>query len=165
MNFLDKYKLWTYECIIDFRINAMIRDDFFHVEKMYLYLLLVNMPFIPMWFIYWQNALLILFISLPLCFISTIIYMVHANHNAEDILLKYIKKTSFVFIDDNEFGPPQFKVGKYTVTISYGHHKVYGRYCSVRYGQGGHKNHCINNTVKMKIIKLLDPTLKYYSTD
>lgn len=50
MNFLDKYKLWSYEEIIDFRINAMMSTDYFYVEKMYLYVLLSNMPFIPMWF-------------------------------------------------------------------------------------------------------------------
>lgn len=165
MNFLDKYKLGSYESIIDFRINAMMSTDYFHVEKMYLYVLLVNMPFILMWFLYWQNALMILFISLPLCFMGTMIYMVNANNNAEDILLKYIEKTAFVFIDDNEFGNPQFKVGKYIVTISYGLDKVYGYYCFVKYGHGKNINHCINDTVKMKICKLLDPTLKYYKMD
>lgn len=169
MNLIEKYKIHAYESIIDQRMNIITdpEDDFFPVEKMLLYVLLVNIPFILMMPMGFPISLMfiVLCLSLPACFIGTIMYMVNANNKAENILLKYIKNTSFSYVGLNDFHNPQFQVGKYIISISYGCHKVYGGYCFVKYGNNKIMCNCIDDTIKMRICKLLDPDLKYYTME
>lgn len=169
MNLIEKYKIYAYLSIIDFRINEIthIEDDYFPVEKMALYALLVNMPFILMMPMGFPISLMfmVLCLSIPACFAGIIMYMVNAHKKAENILLKYIKNTSFSYVGLNDFYVPQFQVGKYIISISYGCHKVYGGYCFVKYGNGKIMCNCIDDTIKMRICKLLDPDLKYYTME
>lgn len=155
MNLVNMYKLKSYEEIINLRLITANDRDYFAVHKMGLYILLVNFLFIPMWFMYWQNALAILCMSLPLCFMGVIVYMIECNNRAEGILLKYIENMPIIFTCINEFNNPEFKVGKYILTFYKNNLK--NNVLIVKYGNGEIMTYCCDEIINLKICKLLDP--------
>lgn len=88
MNVVNRYKLKSYEEIINLRLITSNNRDYFAVHKMGLYILLVNFLYV-----------------LPLCFMG-----IECNNRAEGILLKYIENMPIIFTSINEFNAPEFKV-------------------------------------------------------